>query len=185
VFWAAGVEGSPLATSLGVPLDSKGRVLVTETLNVPNHPEVFVAGDLAALEQGGRPVPGVATAAMQEGRCVARAVRRLLAEKAVTRPFRFRDKGQLATIGRGTAVASLPGGVRLSGLPAWFVWMSVHIFYLIGFRNRLAVMLEWAWAYLTRRSRPQIITAGLPPESTPTGPGLRAPGLQRPQELRT
>jgi NADH:quinone reductase (non-electrogenic) len=159
VLWAAGVEGSPLATSLGVPLDSKGRVLVTDTLNVPNHPEVFVAGDLAALEQGGRPVPGVATAAMQEGRYVARALQRVLAEKAVTRPFRFRDKGELATIGRGAAVASLPGGIRLSGSPAWFVWMSVHIFYLIGFRNRVAVMLEWAWAYLTRRSRPQIRTS--------------------------
>ena len=135
--------------------------LVTETLNVPNHPEVFVVGDLAALEQGGRPIPGVATAAMQEGRYVARAIELLITEKAVVRPFRFRDKGELATIGRGTAVASLPRGIRLSGWPAWLVWMGVHIFYLIGFRNRIAVMLEWAWAYVTRSSRPQIVTGGI------------------------
>lgn len=161
VLWAAGVEGSPLAAGLGTPLDRKGRVLVTETLNVPNHPEVFVVGDLAALAQGGQPIPGVATAAMQEGRYVARAIELLLAEKAVVQPFRFRDKGELATIGRGKAVASLPRGIRLSGWPAWLVWMGVHIFYLIGFRNRIAVMLEWAWAYVTRRSRPQIVTGGI------------------------
>src|SRR6185437_12446642 len=90
--------------------------------------------------------------------------------------FHFRDKGELATIGRGTAVASLPGGIRLSGLPAWLVWMSVHVFYLIGFRNRLAVMLEWAWAYVTRRSRPEIITGGMLPKSGLTesrGPSKR------------
>lgn len=135
---------------------------------------------LAALEQGGRPVPGVATAAMQEGRYVARAIQRLLAEKAVVHPFRFRDKGELATIGRGTAVASLPRGIHLSGSPAWLVWMGVHVFYLIGFRNRIAVMLEWAWAYVTRRSRPQIITGGIVPESGAKESGqtlhpLRAP----------
>jgi NADH dehydrogenase len=174
VLWAGGVEGSPLAAGLGVPLDRKGRVLVTDTLNVPDHPEVFVVGDLAALEQGGRPVPGVATAAMQEGRYAARAIELLLAEKAVVQPFRFRDKGELATIGRGTAVASLPGGTRLSGWPAWIVWMGVHVFYLIGFRNRIAVMLEWAWAYVTRRSRPQIVTGGIR--------ALRARG---PQESRS
>jgi NADH:ubiquinone reductase (H+-translocating) len=161
VLWAAGVEGTSLAVGLGTPLDRKGRVLVTETLNVPNHPEVFVVGDLAVLEQGGRPVPGVATAAMQEGRYAARAIERLLADTSVVRPFHFRDKGELATIGRGTAVAALPFGIRLSGWPAWLIWMGVHIFYLIGFRNRIAVMLEWAWAYFTRRSRPQIVTGGI------------------------
>ena len=161
VLWAAGVEGSPLAAGLGTPLDRKGRVLVTNTLNVPNHAEVFVVGDLAALEQGGRPVPGVATAAMQEGRYVAGAIELLLAEKTVVQPFRFRNKGELATIGRAAAVASLPRGIRLSGWPAWLLWMGVHIFYLIGFRNRIAVMLEWAWAYFTRRSRPQIVTGAI------------------------
>jgi NADH:ubiquinone reductase (H+-translocating) len=176
VLWAAGVEASPLAASLGVPLDRKGRVLVTGTLNVPNHPEVFVAGDLAALEQRGRPVPGVATAAIQEGRYVARAIQRSLAEKAAIRPFRFVDKGELAAIGRGTAVASLPRRIRLSGAPAWFLWVGVHVLYLIGFRNRVAVMLEWAWAYVTRRSRPQIITGGMLPKSGLTesrGPSKR------------
>jgi NADH dehydrogenase len=173
VLWAGGVEGSPLAAGLGVPLDRKGRVLVTDTLNVPDHPEVFVVGDLAALEQGGRPVPGVATAAMQEGRYVARAIERLLAEKTVVQPFRFRDKGELAAIGRGTAVASLPRGIRLSGWPAWLIWVGVHIFYLIGFRNRIAVILEWAWAYFTRRSRPQIVTGGID--------ALRARGPQESQ----
>jgi NADH dehydrogenase len=117
---------------------------------------------------------------MQEGRYVARAIQRLLAEKAVVHPFRFRDKGELATIGRGTAVASLPRGIHLSGSPAWLVWMGVHVFYLIGFRNRIAVMLEWAWAYVTRRSRPQIITGGIVPESGAKESGqtlhpLRAP----------
>jgi NADH dehydrogenase len=180
VLWAAGVEASPLAASLGVPLDRKGRVLVTGTLNVPNHPEVFVAGDLAALEQRGRPVPGVATAAMQEGRYAARAIQRSLAEKAATKPFHFRDKGELAAIGRGTAVASLPRRIRLSGTPAWLVWVGVHIFYLIGFRNRLAVMLEWAWAYVTRRSRPEIITGGILPKSGQYEPveTLHAPRAQ-------
>jgi NADH:ubiquinone reductase (H+-translocating) len=187
VLWAAGVEGSPLAASLGAPLDRKGRVLVTGTLNVPNHPEVFVAGDLAALEQGGRPVPGVATAAMQGGRYVARAIQDLLAEKAAIQPFRFRDKGELATIGRGTAVASLPLGIRLSGAPAWLVWVGIHVFYLIGFRNRVAVMLEWALAYVTRRSRSEIITGAILSKSAPNEPAetLRAPRTRRPQELRS
>jgi NADH dehydrogenase len=166
VLWAAGVEASPLAASLGAPLDHKGRVLVTETLNVPHHPEVFVVGDLATLQRAGRPVPGVATAAMQEGRYVARAIRRSIAGRELP-PFRFRNKGELATIGRGAAVASLPGGIHLSGLLGWMVWMGVHIFYLIGFRNRVAVMLEWAWAYVRRRSRPQIITGELPSDSIP------------------
>jgi len=160
VLWAAGIEASHLAAVLGAPLDRKGRVLVTRTLNVPGHAEVFVLGDLAALQQGGRLVPGVATAAMQEGRYAARAIRRFLAGKDV-QPFHFQDKGELAAIGRGAAVASLPG-VRLSGWPAWLAWMGIHIFYLIGFRNRFTVMSEWAWAYVTRRSQPQMITGESP-----------------------
>ena len=165
VLWAAGVEGSPLAAELGTPLDRNDRVLVTPSLNLPEHAEVFVVGDLAGLEQNGKPVPGVATAAMQEGRYVARAIRRLLAGKPLARPFRYRNKGELATIGRGSAVASLPGGIRLSGSIAWLIWMAVHIFYLAGFRNRLAVMLEWGWAYVRRRSRPQVVVGGFPARS--------------------
>jgi NADH dehydrogenase len=147
VVWAAGVEGSPLARSLGTPLDRSGRVRVLPDLSVPDHPEVFVVGDLASLEQAGRPVPGVAPAALQMGAHAAGNVLRSLRGEPLV-PFRYRDKGSLATIGRRRAVAVL-GSVRLSGLVAWLTWVAVHVFFLIGFRNRLVVLLTWAWAYVT------------------------------------
>jgi len=147
VVWAAGVQAAPLAASLGAPLDRAGRVRVDPDLTVPGHAAVFVIGDLASLAPAGRPVPGVAPAAMQMGAHAARNVRRAARGESLV-PFRYRDKGSLATIGRRRGVADL-GALRLSGLPAWLAWLSVHIFFLIGFRNRFVVLFTWAWAYLT------------------------------------
>jgi len=143
VLWAAGVASSPLGAALGAPVDRAGRVLVEPDLSVPGHPEIFVVGDLAAV-QG---VPGIAPAAKQMGRHAARNIA-LLLKKLSTRPFRSRDYGQLATIGRNAAVAEL-GRVKLSGYPAWLVWLLAHVYFLINFRNRLVVLLDWAWAYWT------------------------------------
>lgn len=161
VFWAAGVEASPLARTLGVPLDSAGRVLVREDLTVPEHPEVFVIGDLASLRQGVESVPGVAPAAIQEGRFAARQILRRLRGEAPER-FRYWDRGSLATIGRDAAVADLRF-VHLSGLIAWLAWLLVHIFFLIGFRNRLLVLFDWATAYLTYERGARLITGPLAP----------------------
>lgn len=155
--WAAGVAASPLASALGVPLDRQGRVRVGPDLTVPGRPEVFVVGDLAVIEDRGRPVPGLAPAAMQEGRYAARAIARRLSGRTVA-PFRYRDKGTLATIGRAAAVADIRGW-KISGFPAWLAWLGIHIFFLIGFRNRLLVMFEWAWAYLTWQRGARLITS--------------------------
>ena len=157
VLWAAGVAASPLARSLGAPLDRAGRVRVNPDLTVPGHPEILVTGDLAALERGGGElVPGVAPAAMQEGRHAARLIERALRGEA-TEPFRYRDKGLLATVGRAAAVARI-GRLEFSGLPAWLAWLFVHIFFLIGFRNRVAVILQWAWSYVTFKRGARLIT---------------------------
>jgi NADH dehydrogenase len=147
VLWAAGVAAPPLSRSLGVPLDRVGRVLIEPDLSVPGHPEVFVAGDLAALEINGRALPGVAPVAIQEGRHAAGNIVRALRGKA-TLPFRYRDRGSMATLGRKAAVAVI-GRLHLSGLVAWLAWLFIHIFFLIGFRNRLVVLFEWAKSYLT------------------------------------
>ena len=147
IVWAAGVQGSPLARSLGVPLDRAGRVRVQADLSVPGYPSVFVIGDLASLEQDGKAVPGVAPAALQMGAHAGANVARALGGAPLA-PFRYRDKGSLATIGRRRAVA-LIGSLRLSGLVAWLAWLLIHIFFLIGFRNRLVVLFNWAWAYVT------------------------------------
>ena len=156
VIWAAGVAASPIGARLGAPLDRAGRVIVEPDLSVPGHPEVFVAGDLAWIEQDGRGVSGVAPAAMQMGTYVGRTIRRVVAGKP-RKPFRYLDKGTLATIGRGAAVADLRGFL-VSGPIAWLLWVMVHIFYLIGFRNRLLVLLEWGWAYLTYQRGMRLIT---------------------------
>jgi len=156
VLWAAGVAASPLGKALGVPTDRAGRVLVQPDLSVPGHPEIFVAGDLMAIATDGKPVPGVAPAAMQSGRHVARNVAALVAG-AATRPFRYRDKGSLATIGRAKAVGAI-AGLQLSGFFAWWVWWLVHIAYLIGFRNRLVVMIGWAWQYFAFSRGARLIT---------------------------
>ena len=156
VVWAAGVQGSPLARTLGVPLDRAGRVKVEPDLTVPGRPEIFVIGDLAAIEQDGRPVPGVAPAAMQMGRHAGENLLRAMRGEP-PRPFRYRDKGSLATIGRSRAVAVF-GAMKLTGFVAWAVWLGIHIFFLIGFRNRILVMLQWAWAYLTYQRGARLIT---------------------------
>jgi NADH dehydrogenase len=169
VLWAAGVAASPLARSLGVPLDRAGRVLVEADLSIPGHPEAFVVGDLAAfLHQDGGPLPGIAPVAMQQGRAVAENVwRRLNGQPTV--PFRYRDKGYMATIGRAAAVAVI-GRLHLSGRIAWLAWVLVHIAFLIGFRNRFIVLFEWAWAYVTFQRGARLITGPWKP-----GPG-KGPG---------
>lgn len=159
VLWAAGVAASPLARDLGVPLDRAGRVIVQPDLSVPGHPAIFVAGDLASLQYAGKPVPGVAPAAKQMGRHVAQAIRAHLQGRAPT-PFRYRDFGNLATIGRMAAVVDLHG-FRFSGLLAWWFWLAAHVFFLIGFRNRMVVMIDWAQAYWSyQRSARIILGAG-------------------------
>jgi NADH dehydrogenase len=152
VLWAAGVQASPLARTLGAPLDRAGRVVVNPDLSLPGHPEVFVIGDLAAVEK----VPGVAPAAIQEGKHAARNVM-LAIDGKPTRPFHYWDKGSLATIGRAAGVADL-GRIHFTGFPAWFSWLAIHIFFLIGFRNRLLVILQWSWAYLTYQRGARLIT---------------------------
>jgi NADH dehydrogenase len=162
VLWAAGVQASPLAVSLGVPLDRAGRVLVEPDLSIPGHPQVFVIGDLAALKQaGGELVPGVAPAAIQEGQHMATNLARLVGGQPSVR-FRYRDKGSLATIGRAAAVADF-GAFRLSGFFAWLAWLTIHIFFLIGFRNRFLVITQWAWAYLTYQRGARLITGEIVP----------------------
>lgn len=161
VIWAAGVAASPLGRALGVPLDRAGRVPVLPDLSLAEHPEIFVAGDLAQVRYGGRPVPGVAPAAKQMGKHVAQAIRDRLQQRPA-RAFRYRDWGNLATIGRMSAVVDL-GRVRFSGLPAWWFWLVMHVFFLIGFRNRLAVLLNWSWAYWTYQRAARIIFG--PPEA--------------------
>lgn len=155
VLWAAGVAASPLARDLGVPLDRAGRVIVQPDLSVPGHPEIFVAGDLASLQYDGKPVPGVAPAAKQMGRHVARAIRARLQGRAPA-SFRYRDFGNLATIGRMAAVVDLHG-FRFSGLLAWWFWLAAHVFFLIGFRNRMVVMIDWAQAYWSYQRSARII----------------------------
>jgi NADH dehydrogenase len=168
VFWGAGNVASPLARSLGVPLDKVGRVPVNPDLTLPDHPEVLVIGDLAAARQDdGALVPGVAPAAMQEGAWAARNIVRALRGEAM-RPFRYRNKGDLATIGRERAVAEF-GRLKFGGRIAWLLWLFVHILYLAGFRNRISVLVEWAYAYFTYRRGARLITsaeAGHLPEPT-------------------
>jgi NADH:quinone reductase (non-electrogenic) len=156
VLWAAGVEAEPLTGTLGVPLDRHGRVLVDATLHPPGLPRVFVIGDAASLLQDGKPIPGVATAAIQAGHYAARAIRRELRARPVA-PFRYRDRGEVSTIGRSRAVARLPGGIKLSGFLAWLLYMTVHLLYLSGFRTRVLVFLSWAWSYLTFERGARII----------------------------
>ena len=166
ILWAAGVSATTLTKRLGVELDRAGRVKVNPDLSVPGHPEVFAIGDLAlVLKADGKPVPGVSPAAMQMGRHVARIVRdelRLGAKPAVRPAFRYRDKGTMATIGRSAAVAMI-GKIKLSGFPAWLAWLFIHLIFLIGFRNRLAVLFQWTYSYFSFRRSARIITY-LPPD---------------------
>jgi NADH dehydrogenase len=140
---------------LGVPLDRAGRVLVCPDLSVPDHPEIFVAGDLAAVQHHGSPVPGVAPAAKQMGRHVAIAIKARISSRPSS-PFVYRNYGNLATIGRMAAIVHF-GRLKLSGLLAWWFWLAAHVFFLIGFRNRLMVLLNWAWAYWSYQRGARII----------------------------
>lgn len=172
ILWAAGVSASPLGKQLGAELDRAGRVRVQPDLSLAAHPEIFVAGDLASISSDGKPVPGVAPAAKQMGSLVAKNILARLAGRE-TRPFHYADFGSLATIGRHSAVAQLPN-VKLSGIFAWWFWLLLHIFFLIGFRSRLIVLINWAWAYFTYGRGARIIlglesekdTHGGPKEST-------------------
>jgi NADH dehydrogenase len=157
VLWGAGVSASPLGRKLGAQTDRAGRVLVAPDLSLPGHPEVFVVGDLASLtDVEGKVVPGVAPAAIQMGKAAADNILAAIREEP-RRGFRYNDKGTLATIGRAAAVADIRG-LHLSGLIAWLAWLFIHIFFLIGFRNRVAVLLQWAWAYVTWQRAARLIT---------------------------
>jgi NADH:quinone reductase (non-electrogenic) len=168
VLWAAGVAASPLVKSLGAPLDRVGRVLAGPTLTVPGHPEIFVVGDVCALQQDGKPLPGVAQVAKQAGAHAARNLLRTIRGERLV-PFRYRDYGNMATIGRGEAVADI-ASLKVAGFVAWLIWLFIHIFWLIGFRSRLAVIGEWAWAFVTFQRRARLITGER------LKPGSRGPG---------
>ncbi|MFO0959144.1 MAG: NAD(P)/FAD-dependent oxidoreductase [Isosphaeraceae bacterium] len=177
VLWAAGVKASPLAQTLGVPLDRIGRVQVEPDLSIPGHSEVFVVGDLMALEQDGHQLPGVAPTAMQAGKHAARNILASLNGRP-REPFRYLDKGSMATIGRNAAVADIRG-FRCWGFLAWLMWLFVHILFLISFRNRLIVLVQWAWGYLTYDRGARLITqVTLGPLDQLDRPGLDA----RPRE---
>jgi NADH dehydrogenase len=176
ILWAAGVAASPLGKKLGMPLDRAGRVLVQPDLSLPNHPEVFVIGDLAALkDESGKLLPGVAPVAILEGRYIAKLIRKEIEagdprtlRTESRKPFHYYDKGNLATIGRAAAVAQF-GKIHISGYIAWLTWLFVHILFLIGFRNRMLVFIQWAWSYFTYERGARLITGGssLPGWSVP------------------
>jgi NADH dehydrogenase len=161
ILWAAGVAASPLGKKLGAPVDRAGRVLVNPDLSLPNHPEVYVIGDLASLkDESGKLLPGVAPVAILEGRYVAKLIRseiEVSSGPGVRPPFHYRDKGNLATIGRAAAVAQF-GKIHISGFIAWLAWLFIHILFLIGFRNRLLVFIQWAWSYFTYERGARLIT---------------------------
>ncbi|MGD1023535.1 MAG: NAD(P)/FAD-dependent oxidoreductase [Candidatus Sulfotelmatobacter sp.] len=165
ILWAAGVAASPLGKKLGTPLDRAGRVLVRPDLSIPGHPEVFVIGDLAALkDRSGKMLPGVAPVAILEGRYVAKLIRREIklaksqpGQPVPRQPFHYWDKGSLATIGRAAAVAQF-GKIHISGFMAWLAWLFIHILFLIGFQNRVLVLIQWAWSYFTYERGARLIT---------------------------
>jgi NADH:ubiquinone reductase (H+-translocating) len=176
ILWAAGVAASPLGKKLGASCDRAGRVLVQPDLSMPGHPEVFVIGDLASLkDEHGQQLPGLAPVAIQEGKYVARMIRRDLAHEA-RKPFHYWDKGTLATIGRNAAVGVFGKKIHVSGFIAWLSWLFIHIYFLIGFRNRLLVFFQWFWSYVTYERGARLITgtttlpgwSGTRPESETT-----------------
>jgi NADH dehydrogenase len=160
VIWGAGVKASPLGAMLDAPIDRAGRVQVTERLTLPNNDDVWAIGDMAAVSSEGKPVPGVAPAAMQMGDYVAASIKRRISsdDHGTPEPFVYWDKGSFATIGRSKAVGELPHGILLSGFLAWVAWLTIHIFFLIGFRNRVIVLWEWFWAYITFQRGARLIT---------------------------
>ncbi len=157
IIWTAGVSASPAGKWLGAEVDRAGRVKVNEDLSVPGHPNVFVIGDTASATQDGKALPGVAPVAMQAGRYVARLVAHRVRGKELHEPFHYLDKGNLATVGRSYAIVDI-GKIRLTGLIAWVMWLVVHIYYLIGFRNRFITLFQWAWTYFTYSRGARLIT---------------------------
>ena len=158
--WAAGVAASPAGEWLGAPVDRAGRVMVEPDLTVPNSPEIFVIGDTAhVLRPDGKPVPGVAPSAKQEGKHVAATIKARLAGDSAPRPFRYKHAGDLATIGKWAAAIDF-GWIKLTGWLAWWLWGIAHIYFLIGCRNRLAVSLSWLWIYATGQRSARLITQG-------------------------
>jgi NADH dehydrogenase len=177
VLWAAGVRAQPLTATLGVPLDKMGRVFVDRDLTIPGHPRVFAIGDAARF--GGpddEPLPGVSPVAMQQARTAAKSIKRALAGKELV-AFHYLDKGSLATIGRRRAIAQIDR-MHLTGFVAWLAWLVIHIFYLIGFKNRLVVLITWAWSYVTYRRGARLVT-GNPPAAAPRPSARSAPALDR------
>jgi NADH dehydrogenase len=173
VLWAAGVRAVPLMETLGVPLDKSGRAIVANDLSLPGQPRAFVIGDAARVDgKDGRPLPGVSPVAMQEARAVAKSIRRAIVGKD-TVAFEYFDKGSMATIGRSRAVAMMDK-LHLSGFLAWLAWLLVHIWYLIGFKNRLVVMIIWAWSYFTYRRGARIITDHVAPDAARLLPSAAA-----------
>jgi NADH:ubiquinone reductase (H+-translocating) len=194
ILWAAGVAASPLGKKLGGPVDRVGRVLVQPDLSLSSHPEVFVIGDLAAMkDEHGQMLPGVAPVAIQEGRFVAKLIRREIESRSlvgtgktvahqVSRPsFHYWDKGSLATIGRAAAVADF-GKIHISGYIAWLSWLFVHIFFLIGFRNRLLVFIQWAWSYVTYERGARLITGSTYLPGWTANQGIAAPTRESGQQ---
>jgi NADH dehydrogenase len=183
ILWAAGVAASPLGKKLGVPIDRAGRVLVNPDLSLPNHPEVFVIGDLAALkDKSGKLLPGVAPVAILEGRFVAKLIKKEMGRRTDSRPaFHYFDKGSLATIGRSAAIAQF-GKIHISGFIAWLAWLFVHILFLIGFQNRILVFIQWAWSYFTYERGARLITGStsLPGWSAPNAGN---PGVSEAEEM--
>lgn len=178
IVWAAGVIASPAARWLGAMHDRAGRVMVTEHLTVPGHPEVFAVGDTALVARPGcRPVPGIASAAKQMGDYVGRVIDRRSHGREATAPFAYRHQGDMATVGRKAAVAVL-GSVRLSGPLAWLLWALVHVYFLIGWRSRLVVSVNWLWSYLTFGRGARLITRSAPPAATPASAAGPEPTLR-------
>ena len=164
VLWAAGVAASPLGATLGAPVDRAGRVRIEPDLTVPGHPNVFVIGDLASLaDENGKPLPGVAQVAIQMGQHAVRNILRAI-ERQPLRAFRYKDLGNMATIGRNSAIADF-GSFTMKGYPGWLAWLFVHIMNLIGFRNRLVVLVQWAWAYFSYQRAIRLITGEHPTDS--------------------
>ena len=156
VIWAAGVKPSPAGKWLGAPMDKAGRVRIEPDCSVPGHPEVFVIGDTASLDQNGKPLPGVAQVAMQQGAYVAKVIRNRIAGREAPKPFSYFDKGNMAVIGKGYAVLDA-GKIKLSGFPAWTVWAMIHILFLPAFGNRRRVMAQWFWSYFSNQRSAQLI----------------------------
>jgi NADH:ubiquinone reductase (H+-translocating) len=181
VLWAAGVAASPLGAMLKAPQDRAGRVQVQPDLAVPGLRNVFVAGDLATLAQAnGKPVPGVAPAAKQMGAHVAALIRARLAGRSDNTPFAYRDWGNMATIGRMAAVVDMPGGLKFSGVIAWWFWLAAHVFFLIGFRNRLVVLMNWGWAYWTYARHARVVFGAGQADDMPLQPLRSDPSQSTP-----